>query len=320
MIENPVLLVTGACGQIGTELVKALREKYGRAAVIASDIRDENEAQDGPYLSLDVLDKPGLEKVVNELGVTHIYHLAAVLSASGEKNPEAAWHLNMQSLLNVLDVARKYQLKQVFWPSSIAVFGPEAPKVLCSQNAYSEPVTIYGISKSAGEQWCRYYFEKSGLDVRSLRFPGLISHSAPAGGGTTDYAVDIFHKALETGAYTCFLKSDTRLPMLYMDDAVRATLELMDADRAELSVRTAYNLAGISFTPAELARELQARLPGFKMSYQADERQKIADSWPWSIDDRVAHKDWGWRPEYDLSKMCDAMIKALQPELSFQEK
>jgi nucleoside-diphosphate-sugar epimerase len=320
MRKEPVLLVTGACGQIGTELVKALRAKYGRTAVIASDIRGESASEEEPYLQLDVLDKSALSKAVRELGVSHIYHLAAVLSASGEKDPEAAWHLNIQSLLNVLDVARHHQLQQVFWPSSIAVFGPEAPKVLCPQNARTEPTTVYGISKSAGEQWCRYYFEQYGLDVRSLRFPGLISHSSPAGGGTTDYAVDIFHQALESGVYSCFLKPDTRLPMLYMDDAVRATLELMDANRAQLTVRTAYNLAGLSFTPAELARELQARLPGFQMNYQPDERQKIADSWPWSINDQAARKDWGWQPAYDLGRMCTVMWQALQHKLTLQEK
>lgn len=313
MITKEIILVTGACGQIGTELVKALREKYGKDQVIATDIRaitDESE-KDGPYFRLDVLDRYQLEELVSKHGVTHIYHLAAVLSASGEKNPLNAWDLNMQSLLNVLEVAKAEKLKQVFWPSSIAVFGPESPKEFCGQYALTQPSTVYGISKIAGEHWCRYYHEQYGLDVRSLRYPGLISYSAQAGGGTTDYAVDIFHEAITNGSYQCFLEEDTRLPMLYMEDAVRATLELMDAPSVNLTVRNSYNLAGLSFTPAELAACIQNHLPDFKISYQPDGRQQIANSWPGSIDDTQAQTDWNWKPAYDLEAMTADMLHHL---------
>ncbi|WP_184545621.1 NAD-dependent epimerase/dehydratase family protein [Mucilaginibacter sp. FT3.2] len=303
-----MILVTGACGQIGTELVKALRDKHGNQNVIATDIRDVTDTSDGPYFRLDVLDRGELQKLVSELNITHIYHLAAVLSANGEKNPIGAWDLNMQSLLNVLEVARIENLQQVFWPSSIAVFGPESPKELCGQYALTEPTTVYGISKAAGEHWCRYYHQQYGLDVRSLRYPGLISHSAQAGGGTTDYAVDIFHQAVNKGSYACYLKDDTRLPMLYMPDAVRATLELMDAPAEQLTIRSSYNLAGISFTPEQLAIGINAHLPDFTISYQPDKRQAIADSWPASIDDKQAAKDWGWAPAYDLQDMIADML------------
>lgn len=313
MKAEETILVTGACGQIGTELVKTLRGKYGIDRVIATDIRAAADTawSDGPYFRLDVLDGQELEMLVTKLGVTQIYHLAAVLSASGEKNPIGAWDLNMQSLLNVLEVARKEKLNKVFWPSSIAVFGPESPKELCGQFALTQPSTVYGISKIAGEYWCRYYFEQYGLDIRSLRYPGLISYSAQAGGGTTDYAVDIFHQAVDKGSYQCFLAEDTRLPMLYMPDAVRATLELMDAPAQSLSIRTSYNLAGLSFTPAQLAEAIRSYMPGFKISYQPDSRQLIANSWPCSIDDTAAANDWGWKPAYDLAAMTADMLQHL---------
>lgn len=310
---NETILVTGACGQIGTELVKALRQKYGKDSVIATDIRDVNDAlcADGPYFKLDVLDRYELEKLTINLGVTHIYHLAAVLSANGEKNPLGSWDLNMKSLLNVLEVARAENLKQVFWPSSIAVFGPDAPKELCGQVAPTLPTTVYGISKIAGEHWCRYYNEQYGLDVRSIRYPGLISYSAQAGGGTTDYAVDIFHQALKSGQYQCFLSEETRLPMMYMPDAVRATLELMDAPSENITIRSSYNLAGLSFNPAELAATITNQLPDFKISYQPDARQQIANSWPGSIDDTQAKTDWNWKPEYDVYSMTTDMLQHL---------
>jgi nucleoside-diphosphate-sugar epimerase len=312
MNHQEIILITGACGQIGTELVKVLRDKYGRDKVIATDIRSVNETSsaEGPYFRLDVLDKHELQKLVTNLNVTHIYHLAAVLSANGEKNPLGAWDLNMQSLLNVLEVARMEKLQQVFWPSSIAVFGPESPKQLCGQYALIEPTTVYGVSKAAGEHWCRYYHKQYGVDVRSLRYPGLISHSAQAGGGTTDYAVDIFHQAVGKGYYECYLAEQTRLPMLYMPDAVRATMELMDAPSENLSIRSSYNLAGISFTPAELAAQINTFLP-LAITYQPDMRQSIADSWPESIDDQQAENDWGWAPAYDLESMTADMLQNL---------
>lgn len=307
------ILVTGACGQIGTELVPALRAKYGRENVIASDrhLVTEDLVRDGLYVKADVMNRVMLERVMSHGGVTQVYHLAAVLSAKGESDPKGAWELNMQSLLNVLEAARKRKHCRVFWPSSIAVFGPSSPRAACPQQAVMEPSTVYGISKLAGEQWCRYYFEKYGLDVRSLRYPGLISYSGLPGGGTTDYAVDIFHRALESGDYTCFLKPDTCLPMLYMPDAVRATLELMDADAERLSVRTGYNLWGMSFSPRQIAEEIRKHIPGFEIRYAPDFRQEIALSWPTSIDDRFARRDWGWRQEFELVAMVADMLRQL---------
>jgi len=275
------ILITGACGQIGTELVAALRAKHGWKNVIASDIypaTDEMQAC-GTYIKLDVLNKKKLAYTVTQLGIGEIYHLAAVLSAKGEQNPTGAWDLNMQGLLNVLEVAKEKKVKKIFWPSSIAVFGPDSMPAVCFQNAKADPLTVYGISKMAGEYWCRYYQRNYGLDVRSLRYPGLISYSAPGGGGTTDYAVDIFHAAMESGSYTCFLKENTGLPMLYMADAIRATLELMEAPKANLSVETSYNIAGMSFTPGELAQAIRVHVPGLEVAYSPDKRQrrKLAD-------------------------------------------
>jgi len=316
MSRNHKILVTGACGQIGTELVAALREKHGWKNVIASDIlpaTDEMQAV-GIYMKLDVLNKKKLTYMVDHLAIKEIYHLAAVLSAKGEQNPVAAWDLNMQGLLNVLEVAREKQLKKVFWPSSIAVFGPESMPAVCFQNAKLDPLTVYGISKMAGEYWMRYYRRNYGLDVRSLRYPGLISHSAPAGGGTTDYAVDIFHAAVASGSYTCFLKAHTALPMMFIADAIRATLELMDAPKTRLSVETSYNISAMNFTPAELAMELRRHIPEFKIDYLPDSRQHIADSWPQSVNDRQAHEDWGWQHAYDLQQMVTEMIMVLKQQ------
>ncbi|MES2107942.1 MAG: NAD-dependent epimerase/dehydratase family protein [Bacteroidota bacterium] len=309
-LNKPVILVTGACGQIGTELCAALRKKYGSSAVIATDrmAASGQMQREGPYCQLDVLKKYDLEKRVMASGVTQIYHLAAMLSATGEQQPQQAWEVNMQGLLHVLEVAREQQVCQVFWPSSIAVFGEHALPACCPQHSVTEPATIYGISKHAGELWCKYYFDNYGLDVRSIRYPGLISHTAQPGGGTTDYAVDIFHQALKTRTYTCFLKESTTLPMLYMPDAIRATLELMAAPAESLSVRTGYNLWGMSFSPKELAEQICRYLPVFQINYQPDARQRIADSWPTGIDDRLARRDWGWKEQYDLPAMVADML------------
>jgi len=301
------ILVVGACGQIGTELTPALREKYGRYNVIAADKKITAD------ILLDVLDHEELNNIVRECGVTQIYHLAAMLSANGEQNADAAWKLNVQSLLSVLKIAKEQKLEKVFWPSSIAVFGPGSPKYNCPQHTRIEPNTVYGISKRAGEYWCNYYFEKHGVDVRSLRFPGLISDTAPPGGGTTDYAVDIFHQALEKQHYTCFLTEDNCLPMMYMADAIRATLELMQAPKDKISIRTAYNIAGMSFAPCDLAAAIKTHIPDFNISYEPDYRNEIANSWPASIKDEQARKDWGWVPEYNLLKLTrDMLIKISQ--------
>jgi len=308
------ILVTGACGQIGTELVAALREKHGRKNVIASDILPATDEMQvgGIYIKLDVLNRKKLAYTVDHLAIKEIYHLAAVLSARGEQNPVATWDLNMQGLLNILEVAREKQLKKVFWPSSIAVFGPDSMPSVCFQNSKPDPLTVYGISKMAGEYWCRYYSRNYSLDVRSLRYPGLISYSAAAGGGTTDYAVDIFHSVLTSGDYTCFLKAHTALPMMYMKDAIRATLELMAAPKGKLSVETSYNISAMNFTPAELAEELRKHIPELEMRYVPDQRQQIADNWPQSVNDRQAQQDWGWQAEYDLTGMVTEMVNALK--------
>jgi nucleoside-diphosphate-sugar epimerase len=309
---NPIkILVIGACGQLGTELTTALRGKYCTANVIAAD-RHTQHSGDGPYVQLDVLNFGALAHFVREEKITQIYLLAAMLSASGEQDIHAAWELNMDGLINVLKIAAAQRLDKIFWPSSIAVFGPGAPKHQCPQDTLIEPNTMYGISKRSGEYWCNYYFEKHGVDVRSVRYPGLISYLTPPGGGTTDYAVDIFHQALAKQSYTCFLKEDTCLPMMYMPDAVRATLELMEAPKENIKVRTAYNLASLSFSPCDLAAVIQTHIQNFDMRYQPDYRQAIADSWPASIDDRAARTDWGWKPAYDLAAMVTDMLQQLQ--------
>ena len=310
------ILVIGASGQIGVELTLALRKIYGNANVVASDLREENPLLHGtgPYVSLDVMNKEMLHVQVIRQGITQIYLLAAILSATGEKNPALAWHLNMQSLLNVLDIAKEEKLTKIYWPSSIAVFGPTSPKKDCPQKTVIEPSTVYGISKYAGEFWCNYYFNKYGVDVRSLRYPGLISYKSAPGGGTTDYAVEIFLEALEEKKYKCFLKEDTYLPMMYMPDAIRATIELMEAPKEKISIRTSYNLSAMSFSPAQIASAIQKHIPEFTISYETDYRQAIADSWPQSIDDSIAANDWGWKPEFDLENMTADMLENLKKE------
>jgi len=308
------ILVIGASGQIGVELTLALRKIYGANNVIASDLREENPLLHGtgPYVSMDVMNKEMLHVQVIRQNVTQIYLLAAILSATGEKNPNLAWHLNMQGLLNVLDIAREEKLNKVYWPSSIAVFGPTSPKQNCPQQTIIEPTTVYGISKYAGEFWCNYYFQKYGVDVRSLRYPGLISYKSAPGGGTTDYAVEIFYEALQHQEYTCFLEKDTYLPMMYMPDAIRATIELMEAPKEKIKTRTSYNISSMSFSPEEIGEEIRRHIPEFKMDYVPDYRQQIANSWPQSIDDKEARSDWGWQHEYDLPRMAADMLDNLK--------
>ena len=313
MIKDKILVI-GASGQIGVELTLTLRKIYGNANVVASDLREQNPLLEGtgPYVSLDVMNKEMLHVQVIRQNFTQIYLLAAILSATGEKNPNLAWNLNMTGLLNVLDIAREEKIKKIYWPSSIAVFGPTSPKQNCPQQTIIEPITVYGISKYAGEFWCNYYHQRFGVDVRSLRYPGLISYKSAPGGGTTDYAVEIFHEALEEKYYECFLKEDTYLPMMYMPDAIRATIELMEAPAEKISIRTSYNLAGMSFSPKEIAIEIKKHIPDFSISYKPDYRQQIANSWPQSIDDSVARQDWGWKHDYDLHKMVEDMMSHIQ--------
>ncbi|MGN6293238.1 MAG: L-threonine 3-dehydrogenase [Chitinophagaceae bacterium] len=313
-MQKEKILVIGASGQIGVELTLALRKIYGNNNVIASDLREQNPLLEGtgPYVSMDVMNKEMLHVQVIRQNITQIYLLAAILSATGEKNPNLAWHLNMQGLLNVLDIAREENIHKVYWPSSIAVFGPTSPKQNCPQQTIIEPTTVYGISKYAGEFWCNYYFQRFGVDVRSLRYPGLISYKSAPGGGTTDYAVEIFHEALEEKKYKCFLKEDTYLPMMYMPDAIRATIELMEAPANKITVRTSYNLSSMSFSPKEIAAGIKKHIPEFAISYEPDYRQAIADSWPQSIDDSTARKDWGWKEEYDLDAMIKDMLENLK--------
>lgn len=306
-------LVIGAAGQLGIELVLALQAQYGVDSIDVSDIRvpkDEGVMR-SRFLHLDATDEGAVSKVLEEGRYEAVYHLAAMLSATGEKKPIAAWDLNMQSLLNVLEAAKEGWVKRIFWPSSIAVFGPQTPKKLVPQDALLDPTTVYGISKQAGEFWCRYYHEKYGVDVRSIRYPGLIGHRSVPGGGTTDYAVDIYFKAVGGEDYTCFLKADQALPMMYMDDAVRGTLELMAAPEERIQVRTSYNLGGMSFTPSEVANSIQQILPNFQVDYAPDERQAIAESWPESIDDSKAAEDWGWKPQVNLSELTSIMLDAI---------
>jgi len=311
----PRILIIGANGQIGTELAEALVLRHGRDAVVTSDLASVGRVAGLAHEELDATDAGALTHVVGRHGITQVYHLAAALSARGEKHPMWAWDLNMKGLLNVLEVARSHKLERVFWPSSIAAFGPSTPRDRTPQRTVMDPATVYGISKLAGEGWCAWYHRNHGVDVRSLRYPGLISWKTPPGGGTTDYAVEIFHAALKAGRYTSFLRADTALPMMYMPDAIRATLELMDAPGASVRERQSYNLAGISFTPAQIAAAIGRRLPSFEFGCEPDFRQAIADSWPRSIDDRAAQRDWGWRLGYGLDAMVDDMLANLRPQL-----
>ena len=307
------ILVIGAGGQLGTELTKALADQYGKDKVIATDFQEsvKNKFDYCTFQTLNVMDKASLSSIVAQEGVTQIYHLAAILSALGEKNPVQAWDLNMGGLLNVLEVAREHPVEKVFWPSSIAVFGPNSDKDQTPQKAFKDPNTVYGISKLAGEHWCEYYFNKYGVDVRSLRYPGLIGYKSLPGGGTTDYAVDIYHKAVQGENFTCFLSEHTYLPMMYMDDAIHATLQLMDAPKENIKIRTSYNLAGMSFSPKEIHQSLQVHYPNFEIAYQTDFRQQIADSWPNSIDDSSAKQDWNWQPAFDLKAMTEVIVNNL---------
>lgn len=314
---SDTILVLGACGQIGTELTSALRTLYGTNNVIASDIREGNAEMmsSGPFEVIDATNKTQILEAVHSYKVTQIYLMAAMLSATGEQYPRKAWDLNMNSLLAVLDIAKEQHIQQVYWPSSIAAFGPTTPKINTPQQSVMDPTTVYGISKISGEFWCQYYHDKYGVDVRSLRYPGIISWKTKPGGGTTDYAVDIFFKALEDGAYTCFLAEDTRLPMMYMDDAIAATIQLMQAPASAIKIRSSYNLAAVDFTPKELAEEIKKHIPEFTIQYAPDFRQQIADSWPQSIDDSPAQNDWNWKFEYDLSKLSETMIRNLKVQM-----
>ncbi len=306
------ILVTGANGQIGTVLCNELSKLFGTDNVLATDIRERSEREDYPFEILDITDKQRLGELVDQYRITQIYHLAAILSAKGEKNPLFTWNINTNGLFNVLEVAKEKRLRKVFFPSSIAVFGDKTPRLMTPQDTILNPSTVYGMSKLSGELWCNYYHENFDLDIRSLRYPGIIGHQSLAGGGTTDYAVDIFHYAVQGKAYECFLEPDTRLPMIYMPDAIRATLELMEAPIEQIKLRSSYNLSGMDFTPAELSAEIKRLIPDFEVSYQPDFRQAIADTWSDSIDDSDARQDWNWKVHYDLSKMTADMIAHLR--------
>ena len=308
------ILILGACGQIGTELVLTLRQKHGEEAVIAADLKNECPPiiKNGPYIQLDALDKQQVRSYIIENNVKEVYLLAALLSATAEKNPDFAWKLNMEGLFTILDLAKEKHIDKIFWPSSIAVFGPTTPADKTPQYTIMEPSTVYGISKLAGERWCEYYHNKHQVDVRSLRYPGLISYKSPPGGGTTDYAIDIFHKATAGVDYDCFLNETIALPMLFMDDAIRATIELMEAPSEQIKIRSSYNLAGVSFTPKELSEAIKKQLPDFNITYNPDFRQAIADSWPNSIDDAITEQDWGWKARFNLPKIVDEMIKNIK--------
>lgn len=307
------ILIIGACGQIGTELTLELRTKYPLAKIVAADIRNgpENLMNSGPFELMDATDYGALENVVMFHEIEEVYLMAAMLSVTSEKFPMRAWHLNMTSLFNVLDLAKERKINKLFWPSSIAVFGMNTPKANTPQHTIMEPSTVYGISKQTGERWCSYYHSKYGVDVRSVRYPGLISWKTAPGGGTTDYAIDMYRKALTDGKYTCFLNRDTYLPMMYMDDAIRAAMELMDSPAKNITIRSSYNLSAISFTPGEITKSIQGHLPDFEVFYAPDFRQAIADSWPDSIDDSQAQNDWGWSPRFDLKKTTEEMLANL---------
>lgn len=309
MKKQERILITGANGQIGAVLTASLREAYSEQAVLATDVRKPLE-DTGPFEILDVLYPNRFRELITRYNVTQVYHLAAILSAKGEQHPQQAWDINMRGLFNVLELAKEQHLR-VFFPSSIAVFGPSTPRHQTPQDTVTQPTTVYGISKGAGENWCQYYHLRYGVDVRSVRYPGIIGYQSLPGGGTTDYAVEIFHAAVKGNPFTCFLKDDARLPMLYMDDAIRGTLEVMDAAQDQIQIRTSYNLAGISFTPAEVAAEIQQYYPDFQITYEPDFRQHIAESWPATIDDSQARADWGWVPHFDLKAMTRDMLERL---------
>ena len=305
------VLVIGAGGQIGTELVMRLREKLGNANAVAADVKSEcpEPLKNGPYVQLDALNREAVRSYIISEKITEVYLLAALLSATAEKHPDFAWKLNMEGLFTILDLAKEGHIDKIFWPSSIAVFGPTTPRVNTPQRTIMEPSTVYGISKQAGERWCEYYFNKFGVDVRSIRYPGLISYTSLPGGGTTDYAVDIFYQAKLGNHFTCFLKKDTRLPMMYMEDAIRATLDLMEAPKECIKVRSSYNLSGCDFTPEEIGSAIQEVIPSFTIGYEPDFRQAIADSWPGSIDDTDARNDWGWKENYKLPDLVKIMLE-----------
>ena len=308
------ILIIGACGQIGTELTQKLREIYGVENVIASDIRKLNidVVNSGPFEVLNALDFNQIQHLVEVHQIDEVYLMAALLSATAEKNPAFAWDLNMNSLFHVLNLAKAGKIKKIFWPSSIAVFGPTTPRENTPQYTIMEPSTVYGISKQTGERWCEYYYNSYGVDVRSIRYPGLISWSSPPGGGTTDYAVDIFHKAIAKKKYDCFLSSETKMPMMYMDDAIAATIQIMQSQKEQIKIRSSYNLAAMSFTPTEIAEEIKKHIPEFTITYHPDFRQKIADSWPASIDDSAARDDWNWNHKFDISSMTKDMLDHLK--------
>jgi len=315
MSYQPKILVIGAGGQIGIELCEALNIKYGHKNVIASDIKPIDALPNNIFESLDVLDKNKLLEVVKKHQITDVYLLAALLSATAEKNPDFAWKLNMDGLFNVLNLAKDKIIQKVFWPSSIAVFGPSTPKQNTPQYTIMDPNTVYGISKLAGERWCEWYYQKYNVDIRSIRYPGLIGWKSQPGGGTTDYAVHIFYAALKEKKYTCFLKEDTMLPMMHIEDAVRATIELMEAPKEKITIRSSYNLAAMSFTPAQIASKIKEHIPEFEIDYQPDFRQSIADSWPQSIDDSIARKDWGWNHHYNLDKLVVNMLENIKRKI-----
>jgi len=313
------ILVIGAAGQIGSELVTELRKIYGASQVYASDIKPASPdiMEGGPFQILDVMDDKQLIHFIIRHRITQIYHLAAVLSGNAEKLPLQAWHINMESLMNILEIARMVEdVKKVFWPSSIAVFGPTTPRINTPQLTNMQPSTVYGISKISGERWCHYYYDKYKVDVRSIRYPGLISYKTEAGGGTTDYAVEIYYEAIRKKKYECFLAEDTALPMLFMPDAIRSTIQLMEAPKNKLSVHSSYNLGGISASPQDISREIRKHIPDFTVTYKPDFRQEIAESWPQSIDDNVARRDWKYEYKYDLSKMTEIMLKEIDKKLN----